>query len=290
MKRRLGLFNLRKNMFLNPHLAYFAKLIETELGIVYTDKNEFQLQNRLEELVKKQGLSSVGELYELSHSGGALVLKQQLFDLATNNETSFFRDPKYFLAFKNKVLEMGGDPLTNFPLKIWSAASSTGQEAVSIGIILNEIKKKYPPSFSYSIRGTDISDKALSKAKSFSYTELETERGLSADLLRDNLSRQDSVWKVNKCISDNIVFEKLNLLSADYPGGMFHFIFCRNVLIYQTVERKIEILSKLRHCLLPGGYLILGVGESLLGLQQNYETEMIDGAFLYKKPYHAEKK
>ncbi len=268
----------------DPILDFFAKYIESELGMVYSDSNYFQLQNRLEEIVKLKNLSGVQELYQTAQKGMGGCLKQLLLDVATNNETSFFRDPKYFNAFGSLVEKhIKGDLFREKELRVWSAASSTGQEALSIAILLNELKAKHSANMPFSILGTDISERALEKAREAKYFQLEVQRGLSTPQILKYFSKDERQWMASSELTKNIQYKKMNLRDTHYPYDGFHFIFCRNVLIYQSVENKIDILNKLTARLVPGGFLILGVGESLIGLRQDLETSMLDNAVVYRK-------
>lgn len=266
-------------------LIFFSKYIESELGIVYSESNDFQLQNRLEEIVKLHNLANIQELYQIAQKGITGSLKQLVLDVATNNETSFFRDIKYFNAFRSLIeQQINGNLFSQQELKIWSAASSTGQEALSMAIVINELKQKYNSSLPFSILGTDISERALAKAREAKYRQLEVQRGLTtAQMLKFFTKDDKDMWEASKELTKHIQFKKMNLRDDNYPHHGFHFIFCRNVLIYQNVENKIKILNKLEASLVDGGFLILGVGESLIGLNQDYETVMMDNAVIYRK-------
>ncbi len=266
-------------------LTFFSKYIESELGMIYSESNDFQLQNRLEEIVKLHNFANIGELYQSAQKGITGSLRQLVLDVATNNETSFFRDPKYFRAFENLIeKQIKGDLFSDKELRIWSAASSTGQEALSVAILIKELKQKYASDLSFSILGTDISERALEKAREAKYFQLEVQRGLTTPQMLKYFTKNDKdMWVASSELTKHIQYQKMNLKDAFYPHEGFHFIFCRNVLIYQSVESKIKILSKLESSLVDGGFLILGVGESLIGLKQDYETIMLDNAVVYRK-------
>jgi chemotaxis protein methyltransferase CheR len=261
-------------------LSFFAQYIESELGIIYADHNYFQLQNRLEEITKLLGFKSIEELHTQAKVGIFGPLQQLLLDLATNNETSFFRDAKIFKAFEQTILT--NPPIE--PLRIWSAASSAGQEAISLAITINEYNDKNKKKINFSILGSDISERILTKARNGIYSQLEVQRGLPTQILlkyfkKDELDR----WSVNSEISKFIQFKKQNLKSPFNFAEKFHVVLCRNVLIYQNIEGKIEILKRMTETLLPQGLLVLGSGESLLGLSTAFEQVNIDGVILYRK-------
>lgn len=272
---------------MNPKdiLLFFAKYIEQELGIVYGDGNYFQLQNRLEELSRFLAVGSVEELYALAQKGIDGPFRAQLLDLATNNETSFFRDPRVFKAIECYVLPaLASSGVMQGALRVWSAASSTGQEALSISMMLRECSRSTGLKLSYSILATDVCDRVLCKARTAQYSQLEVQRGLPEALLTRYFTQDDeSRWQARPEIAQAIEFRKFNLLhTKDFPHG-FHLILCRNVLIYQKIERKVAILKEITKSLLPGGYLVLGSGESLLGISSDYEQAELEGVVLYRR-------
>lgn len=272
-------------MQLDQILKFFAKYIEQELGIVYAEHNYFQLQNRLEDIAKLVGAPSIEALYEQSKNEISGPFKQLLLDVATNNETSFFRDPKVFRAIESVVLKSASEFLhPGEKLRIWSAAASTGQEALSMAIMIKEFNAKEKTNIQFSILGTDISERALAKCNSRTYSQLEVQRGLPAPYMIKYFKKDDQDrWLASPDLSSLMEFKKLNLKSAFHFREKFHLILCRNVLIYQSVESKMEILGRMEQVLAPGGFLVLGAGESLMGLSPAFEQRTIDGALVYQK-------
>lgn len=272
-------------MQLNEILKAFAQYIESELGIIYAEHNYFQLQNRLEEIAKLIGAGSIEQLHSQLKSGISGQFKQLLLDVATNNETSFFRDSKIFRAIEAFVLENSSDLVKpGEKLRIWSAASSTGQEAVSVSILVNEFNKKKNVNIQFSILGTDISERVLARAKEATYSQLEVQRGLPASyLIKYFKKNEQDRWTATPEVVKHLEFKKQNLKETFPFKEQFHLILCRNVLIYQSVEGKIEILKRITSMLATGGVLVLGSGESLIGLSNEYEQQNIEGAIVYRK-------
>jgi chemotaxis protein methyltransferase CheR len=266
-------------------LPYFAKYIESELGIVYAEHNYFQLQNRLEEIAKLLSVESLEKLFKLAETGITGQFKQLLLDLATNNETSFFRDIKVFKAIENLVLPgfLQNEP-SGAEMRIWSGASSTGQEALSLSILITEWNLKAAKPIRFSILGTDISERILLRAKKAEYSQLEVQRGLPTPYLLKYFQKNDQDrWTASPSITKPVEFRKQNLLDPFDFAGKFHLILLRNVLIYQPLPNKIEILKRVTEKLAPGGMLILGSGESLLGLSSDYSQTAYEGAVVYLK-------
>lgn len=261
-------------------LSAFAKFIETELGIIYSEHNYFQLQNRLEEIARVAGLKQIEDLTELLRTGKFLQYKQLLLDLSTNNETSFFRDPKMYAALE-QILQQKKDLKK---LNIWSAACSSGQEAISLAILIKEHCEKSKTNIDFSILATDICESVLKKSSDGIYSQLEVDRGLSEHYLSKYFTKNEAnKWSVNPEIRKHITFQKLNLINDFSFNNSFDLVLCRNVLIYQNIKSKTEIVKKISNTLTPTGILILGAGESLLGISEDYSQNLIGGAVIYFK-------
>ena len=272
-------------MELDKVFLFFSKYIESELGIIYAEHNYYQLQNRLEEIAKTLGLNCVGELYQLAQKGIEGTCKQLLLDVSTNNETSFFRDGKIFSAIESDILpEMSKK---NTKLRIWSAASSSGQEAISLTILIKEWCLKNKKNIDFSITATDISNRILARAKEAEYSELEVQRGLTPEYLSKYFTKNiNSRYKANADLMSHIHLKRQNLIEPFSLEKGFQMILCRNVLIYQNVTKKIEILNRITQMLDEDGILILGSGESLLGISSDYTQMHSHGAVFYVKKNH----
>jgi chemotaxis protein methyltransferase CheR len=274
-------------MLLNS-VEYFSTYIEQETGIAYSSVNLYQLQMRLEDICKSEKIESIDELAKKFLSNTAdHRLKQKLIDTATNNETLFFRDPKFFSSleiFLKEILAKSYTPEIN----IWSAASSTGQEAISMAITMEELSKKIsiPP---YRILATDICDKAIQKSKSGLYTEFEVMRGLSEERRHKYFKKEGDMWRVDPSIHSKIKFSYNNLIRSTVIDK-FHVILCRNILIYQKVELKVVVLENLLKQLESTGALLLGAGETMIGLRDDVNIQTIDGISFYKKKNDFNKK
>ncbi len=274
-------------MQLDLILPYFANVIEKELGIIYAEHNYFQLQNRLEGIAKLMGVESIQELYDSAQKGIAPAFKQLLLDVATNNETSFFRDPRIFKIMENvflpAFLEYSQSPKK---LKIWSAASSTGQEALSVAMMIKEWNLKNGKKIDFSIIGTDISQRVLTQAKSAKYSQLEVQRGLPTPLLIKYFTKDsEDKWTAKPDLAQHTSFRTLNLKEHFIFSEPFDLVLCRNVLIYQNVDGKKDILNRIKSQMDMNGFLVLGSGESLLGLSEDFEQRQNEGAVIYKKKY-----
>lgn len=264
-------------------LEFFAAYIKKEIGIVYREDAYYQLENRLNTIQALFGFKDLRALYEATHSGLESNIKTNLLDLATNNETSFYRDRKVFQAIEKNLLPQLFSE--NREINIWSVASSSGQESYSVAMMIEEYLLKNKIKGSYKIIATDISSRILKRAREGAYSQLEVQRGLPAPLLVKYFSRDDQMghWVVSKELRSKVDFKQQNLVDPFRLPVSFDLVLCRNVLIYQTKEQKEEVLARVGRHLNPGGFLILGSGETLVGLKADYDQNISDGAVVYQK-------
>lgn len=265
-------------------VSFFSSLIEKEIGIQYNEINRHLLENRLHDLAKALGFQDFSSFWQ-DLKGRTIRMSERdlLLDMATNNETTFFRDMEVFDYFKNEFLPKHKSPI----LRIWSAACSTGQEPYSLSIALSEFKKNGTLGH-YEILATDYSERVLQQAKSGIYSQLEIQRGLAPNFLSRYFDPSDGEksnipkFRLKSEISSVVTFKRLNLLEPWNHRDPFNIIFCRNVLIYQDIENKRKIISRLADSLTPGGILVLGGAESLLGLSNDFEMQIFGKACTYK--------
>lgn len=265
------------------YLKFFADYIEQQIGIVYSESNYFQLEHRLSDIITLLGFKDMDELWKKAQTGIHGQFRDLLLDVATNNETSFFRDPSIFQALtQNLIPDLG---LGKNSVKIWSAAGSSGQEAYSIAMSLEQAKLASAQFPDYQIQVSDISERILKRSEEGVYSQLEVQRGLPARLLIEYFEKVgEASWRVKPRLRERMSFRKLNLLEP-FPTGLgpFDIIFCRNVLIYQSVENKVQVLERLYQKLNPGGFLVLGAAETLLGLSKSFKQVQFGTAVAYKK-------
>ncbi len=263
----------------------FKAFLQEACGILLGDNKQYLVKSRLRKIMEEQSVESLGQLVQELKKFSSKALKETVVDAMTTNETLWFRDNHPFRILSDIIFPEFAEKKSMKPARIWSAACSTGQEPYSMTMIADEFKRAKPGKLRGGVQivATDISQTVLENAKSGEYEMLAIGRGLSKGRLNSYFSELDSgAWKVKPELRRLIDFRLLNLLDRYSALGKFDIIFCRNVLIYFSAELKLDILSRMRQALNPGGYLVLGASESLNGLSDKYEMVQCRPGIIYR--------
>ena len=222
----------------------------------------------------EQGLASLSEVVERLQADRSPAFQQKIIEAMTTNETSWFRDAFPFDTLKSRILPELGIARGSRPVRVWSAACSSGQEPYAVGMAAAELLSVNPEDLpgDVEIVATDISGSMLEQGRAARYDEKEMARGLSEARKQRFFSRQGDCWEVKSEIRRRVTFRHLNLLEEFNSLGRFDVIFCRNVLIYFSGGAIRDVLSRFAHSLNPGGYLVLGACESLAGYSDAFEV------------------
>lgn len=257
----------------SQEIAEVSSLVMELCGILLDETKGYLIESRLAPLVAEFKFASYSELVTRARVTRDRALLTRIVDAITTNETLFFRDTSPFEALQFKALPelFDAKAKTAFPrrLRIWSAASSTGQECYSLAMILHQMIPDIQ-KWDVNILGTDISDAALKQASSGTYSEFEIGRGLKPELLSKYFTRQGTNYKVKDELRSLVSFSRQNLLEPFAQQGPFDIIFCRNVVIYFNAATRVDIFHRLSRALAPNGYLFVGSAESLADLGPTY--------------------
>lgn len=256
------------------HLEYieFCNFLESSCGIVLGENKQYLVNSRLKKLLKDHQLDSLSSLVEILKAGKNLRLRDHTIDAMTTNETSWFRDSYPYDALKLEIIPSLLDQGKR-QIRIWSSASSSGQEPYSIAMAVDEFQRQKPASkFEIEILATDISSSMLNDARKGVFDSISISRGLSAERKQRYFKEVAGLWQINEELKKKITFKEANLLSSFNMYGKFDVIFCRNVLIYFSVPIKQDILNRMAQCLHPGGYLFLGGTESAMNYTDRFES------------------
>ena len=253
------------------HFQQFRDFLEKSCGIVLGDNKQYLVASRLNRLMEQQGIKHLGELVQRIQSQPRGGLKESVIDAMTTNETLWFRDSYPFEVLKNRLIPEFIKANPGQRLRIWSAACSSGQEPYSLSMAIDEFERSNPGQLR---SGASIVAE---------YDSLSIGRGLAQDrLVRYFDQPSPGKWRVKAPIRSRVEFRALNLLESYAILGKFDIVFCRNVLIYFSAERKKDILRRIHATLKPGGYLMLGASEALNGLPELYQMVQCNPGIVYQ--------
>jgi chemotaxis protein methyltransferase CheR len=262
----------------------FCHFLYSKTGIVLGEKKQYLVRSRMLPLMHRFAISDIDSLINNVISQRELVLTQAALEAMTTNETLWFRDNYPFEILRTTVLPQLAQKQDK--LRIWSAASSTGQEAYSIAMTIAEFLKTHRGAFNRGIEiiGTDLSTAVIKTASAGTYETLSLNRGLNDDIKRRYFTlNSDQSMTINADIRKWVSFRHFNLTSSFATLGKFDIVFCRNVLIYFDAERKTVILQDISACLQSEGTLLLGASESLGGASDKFKMIIQPTGLYYRK-------
>ncbi len=249
---------------------YIANILKQKSGLVLNSDKMYLLESRLNPLARKLNFATLDDMIMALKMNND-VLKKQVIDAMTTNESFFFRDTKPFDMFRNFVLPyLLKTRAATKKIRIWSAACSSGQEPYSLCMILKDFAKELE-GWTIEIVGTDLSTEILEKAKRGTYTQFEVQRGLPIQFLVEHFSKQGEGWQINQEIRNMVEYKEVNLLEDFTSLGVFDVIFCRNVLIYFDKEDKTKVLDKISRVSSQDCFLFLGGAETVFGSTEKFK-------------------
>jgi chemotaxis protein methyltransferase CheR len=257
----------------------FTKYILDLSGIMLGAGKEYLIETRLNGILMEYGCKSFAELYHRARTDASRAIEKKIIDGISTNETYFFRDKAPFELIQHKIIPDLIDsrskttpPGRPIRIRIWSAASSTGQEIYSIAIVLKELYLD-PMKYELQLIGTDISNAAITRASYGKYNKFEMARGLSPEKVRKYFLPDGNDWRIRDEIRAMVSFRKINLMQPLIGIGKFDIIFCRNVAIYFSPQDRSRLYEKLAGQLEPDGYLLIGATESLTNDTKLFEPK-----------------
>jgi chemotaxis protein methyltransferase CheR len=250
---------------------FLRKLLKDRSGLDLSADKQYLVESRLVPLARRAGVAGLPELVQKLRSGGGEALTADVVEAMTTNETFFFRDKVPFDHLRQTILpDLLQARANRRSLRIWCAASSTGQEPYSIAMCLKELGATLA-GWRIEILATDLSQAVLEKSRAGIFSQFEVQRGLPIQLLVKHFAQTGELWQLNADIRGMVQHRQLNLLQEFSNLGMFDVIFCRNVLIYFDQETKSNIFGRLARVLEPDGYLLLGAAETVVGLTDAFK-------------------
>jgi chemotaxis protein methyltransferase CheR len=251
--------------------AAFSSLsafLHARSGLVLGPDKLYLVETRLGPLMKREGIADLPAL--VARLQAAEPLAREVVELMTTNETFFFRDGKPFDHVRASALRrIHAARPPGQPIRIWSAACSTGQEAYSLAMIVAEAKP-WLGDRSVEIVGTDLSREVLAKAREGLYSQFEVQRGLPIQLLVKHFRQEGTNWRLSEAIRSMVTWREGNLLGDLRGLGRFDIVFCRNVLIYFDQPTKARVLEAIAAQMPADGVLYLGGAETVLGITDRF--------------------
>ncbi len=248
---------------------FLRELLRERSGLDLSSDKRYLVESRLIPLARRVGLSGIAELVAKIKTG-AEALTSEVVEAMTTNETFFFRDKIPFDHLRETVLPaLLKARASRRTLRIWCAASSTGQEPYSVAMCLKESAAALA-GWRVEILATDLSQGVLEKARAGIFSQFEVQRGLPIQKLVRHFTQVGELWQINADIRAMVQHRQLNLLQDFSHLGTFDVIFCRNVLIYFDPDIKVGIFDRLAKSLDSDGVLVLGAAESVVGISDAF--------------------
>jgi chemotaxis protein methyltransferase CheR len=249
---------------------FLRKLLKERSGLDLSADKQYLVESRLVPLARKAGLPGISELVQ-KIKNGTDPLTSDVVEAMTTNETFFFRDKIPFDHLREAVLpELMQARANRRSLRIWCAASSSGQEPYSIAMCLKGLGTALA-GWRIEILATDLSQAVLEKSRAGIFSQFEVQRGLPIQMLVKHFTQVGDLWQLNADIRAMVQHRQLNLLQDFSHLGTFDVIFCRNVMIYFDQDTKTGIFDRLAKALESDGVLALGAAESVVGISDAFK-------------------
>lgn len=242
-------------------MAVLSALLEARTGQQLATYRSWRLDTALKPLLRARGLETLDQLVAALLDGQDPTVGDRIVDALVNGESSFFRDQPVFDMIAEAL------PASTHPSRrrrIWSAGCATGQEPLSLAMMFAEAgadDRACVPD----IVATDISEASLARARTGRYTQFEVQRGLPIRRLMRWFEAAGADWVVRPELVRMIQYRRMNLVTDRPPPGRFDAVLCRNVLLYLSPATKAQLFVRLAAAMDPGGLLILGAGETVIG-------------------------
>jgi chemotaxis protein methyltransferase CheR len=261
----------------DAEFAQFRSFIYEAAGISLNSAKRAMVAGRLAARLPACRVKSYGEYLRLLTSGRSPLELQTAVDLLTTNETYFFREPKHFEFLRSILTDQR---LPRPPLRVWSAAGSTGEEAYSIAMLLEDCL----PGSAWEVLASDISTRVLERARSGHYSMARTQHMPPGYLRRfclNGVGPQQGTLLIERSLRSRVRFLQINLNKPLPALGTFDVVFLRNVLIYFDLDTKRQVVQRVVNTLKPGGWLFVGHTESLTGVCDTLERA---SPAIFRKP------
>ena len=250
---------------------FLCKVVRERSGLQLTRDKAYLLESRLLPVARRYGAKSLEEFIDSVRRQADQERLRIITEAMTTNETLFFRDTKPFEQLKRVVLPALLEArAAQRAIRIWCAASSSGQEPYSLAMTIKEEGPKLA-GWRFEVLATDLSQEMVDRARAGTYSQFEVQRGLPIQLLMKYFRQIDERWQIDDAIRSMVQYRVFNLLDDPRSLGTFDIVFCRNVLIYFDQPTKAQVLERIAKLMPRDGVLYLGGAETVLGITDRFE-------------------
>ncbi len=262
-------------------LKYVEDLVRNKIAVQLTGKG-YLIESRLAPVARLHKLASLQDLVRQLKLKSNPQLEGDVIDAMTTNETSFFRDRHPFDVLAENVIPRLMESNAGATLNIWNAACSSGQEPLSIAMLVSDKFPQLVAARKVKILATDVSPAMVDRTTRAVYSRFEINRGLPADYATRFFQQQGRDWQARKELTDMIDVKLLNLIQPWSGLPRADVVMIRNVLIYFSPQVKRDILHRIAtQVLKPGGFLFLGASESPAEMDNDYQLVTAGASRLY---------
>ncbi|MGA1797504.1 protein-glutamate O-methyltransferase CheR [Sphingomonas sp. 4RDLI-65] len=242
-------------------------LLEARTGQQIAAYRSWRLDTALKPLLRDRKLDTLDQLVTQLLEGSDRLIGDRIVDALVNQETSFFRDAQVFEMIADAVAAAGSERRR---VRIWCAGCSTGQEPLSLAMLFAE-RHEATGAAMPEIVASDVSDAAVTRARAGRFSQFEIQRGLPVRRMIRWFDTTGSDWVAKPELVKMVAFRRMNLVSDQPPPGQFDIVLCRNVLLYLSTETKSLVFPNIASAMRPGGVLVMGAGETVIGQTRLFE-------------------
>ena len=248
-----------------PYVKALQLFLSENAGLAFDPSRLFLAEDQLAPLARSRGHANVEALVAELQMRLDPALTQAALEAMTTHETFFFRDRMIFEQFRTVMLpKLMAGRADKKRLRIWCAAGSSGQEAYSLAMILDDEARKLQ-GWNVEIISSDLSHRVIDAARQGTYSQFEVQRGLPISYLLRYFDRQGENWQLAEHVKARVSFRQLNLIHDFARLGPFDVVMCRNVLMYFDAATRRSVMDRMVPMVAPGGYLVLGATEAIAG-------------------------
>lgn len=270
----------------NDEFEMIRDFVHEKSGMYFAENKMYLVKNRLVKRMAELDIKSYKDYFYHVKYDTSLKEFNELMNLLTTNETSFFRNEPQLVSFSSEVLPLvlaEKRKSNKKSIRVWSAGCSTGEEPYTLAILLLELLLKHP-GYTVEVVANDISEQVLQKARKGEYSGL-TLRNLKPDLLAKYFTKVGDIYRVNTNVRALVKFSHMNFNDPRKiaMNSNFDVVFCRNVMIYFSDEVKKQLVRGFFNSLVPGGYFYIGHSETLHGISKAFKLVYFKNALVYQK-------